>query len=202
MAKKNEQLITINIMDRSGHRVEKVGFEGACDIIQEEMGAGRWLRVVDDGGESHLETEFAELSSDMDKMRKYLLSAKSLTLITALQGGGNCCGKGDLIEIDGKFYSRDKVKVKFEGTAEVLSAEGNKCAPAKKTAPKVETIDVVLISDLDEPVMSVTEDLVIFNNAFGLEAAADAIARFGAAVEKKWPEMARGEMEVVQVVSD
>ena len=194
---KNSKQITIRVMNREGHATHTVGFDDALDLIREEMGKGKWLRIVDEDGSSRIETSITTLTSDMDKLVDDLMNAQFLTLQAALQGGGPTIEE-PTITINGKVYSLSQVKIKSnsEGkVTEVKTPDEPKVytGVAMYNDPDDQTLLRVIRNDPDECEPEVE---VVLNNAYGIEALARGIAHLARFLDIHWHHMRNGTMEV------
>lgn len=195
MDKKYEgKQITILVMNREGHTEHTCGFEDALDLIREEMGHGKWLRVVDDTGNSYVETSIATLTVDMDRLTDLLMNARTLTLQVALQGGI----EEPTITIDGKVYPISQVKINTDDKGKVTTID-----VPKVEEPKVTTGATLYADEDDETLIRVltgdeNEVEIMLNNAHGIEAVARGVAHLIKFLDTHWTSMRDGDMKVLQ----
>ena len=197
--------ITLMIMNRTGHSTEKVGFEDATRIVREEMGKGKWLRIVDEDGRSYIQSSIDMAVSTMESLKDKLASARSIMLIGAVAGGA----PAGMVEINGKFFPVDKVCIKVDGHEVKLDMSSGPapsagcCGTAPKSccAPKAEpklSINCRIVTDEDSDIIigvgrDENGDMVVeFNNAYGLDEAKEAMIATLAVIEAKYAEICNG----------
>ena len=191
----NGAQVTILVMNREGHAEHKVGFEDALNLVREEMGKGKWMRVVNSDGTSHIETSFTTLTTDMDKFVDNFMNAQQLMLVAALQGGAAI--DEPTITIDGKEYRLSQVKVATNSDGRVTSV-----ATPKPEEPKVTTGAEMYSDDDDDSLLSVVlghadkEIVIRLNNAHGIEALARGVAHLTRFLDLHWESMRDGDMTV------
>jgi len=185
-----DKQITILVMNREGHATHTVGFDDALTLIREEMGRGKWLRVVDDNGSSRIETSITTLTADMDALVNTLMTAQSLTLQAALQGGAPKIAE-PTITIDGRVYSLSQVRVDTDDDGRVTAVN------TKADEPKVTTGAIVYEDIDDETLLRVAigddnEIDILLNNAHGIEEVAKGIAHLVKFLDVHWTSMRDG----------
>ena len=218
MEKKIEQKIRITVMNRTGHNEVEVDFEGAVDMMKDELGKGKWLRVMTNDGKNYIVTQLEVFNKDLESITADILNAKSLILMSELKGGGECSGSCssskqfcydaegyDVNGLDASGYDRDGFNTEGfdeegydrEGfdvhgyDLDELDREGN---PRKEPTTKIQTR--VVKDPSSASLIVVTNEAVVFNNAHGKEVFADAVARLLLAIRDAVPELMAGKAVV------
>lgn len=194
MDKFNGKQVTILVMNREGHAEHTVGFDDALNLVREEMGKGKWMRVVNPDGTSHIETSFETLTADMDKFTNDFMNAQQLVLVAALQGGA--AAAEPTIMIDGKVYRLSQVKVNTDSDGRVTAV-----AAPKPEEPKVTTGVKIYSVTGDDTILRVScgdenEIEITLNNAHGIETVARGIAHLARFLDMHWESMRDGDMTV------
>ena len=205
-----EKKIRITVMNRTGHEEVEVDFNGAVDMMKDELGKGKWLRVMTNDGKNYIVTQLEVFNKDLESITQDILNAKSLILMSELKGGGlldfRFDAEGyDQNGFDSTGYDRDGYDTagfdEYGFDREGYNAQGfDENGLDHNGNPKVEPktkIQVRVVKDAaSASLIVVTQDAVVFNNAHGKEAFADAVARLSLAIRDAVPELMAGKAVV------
>lgn len=101
MSEETKQMITLTVLDRTGHAVHTVDFEGALELCRKHMAEGRWLYGKDRAGKAFVETNVSVFETDFNRIKDRLSSGSDLRLGLSIMGGQPCNGDGSYFEDTG-----------------------------------------------------------------------------------------------------
>ena len=83
-----KKLIKVYVMDRTGDTRAELGVAEAEKVARDEMGKGKWLRLVSGSGTSEIIRTIGDLNQKIEKTGNRLFEDTSeMALIAALVGG-------------------------------------------------------------------------------------------------------------------
>jgi hypothetical protein len=197
-----KKLITLNIMDRTGHTTREVGFDDALEVAKEEMGNGKWLRIVADDGSSDILTDATALAKDLTSIRNLFEGAKELDLVMALVGGADEID--GFVEVGGKYYPSNAV----QGLIEAHGIDCKKDVATPKPDPDTLRIRTRITDNGANPALWVDigaegegyDYQVVFNNALGQEVVLNALAALLHCSNKQLRQLVNKKASVIETV--